>query len=102
MEFAATWLIYLSFVVSAGLLATTLYRRRLRPVIELGAALFLAFARAQVLAHLSKEVRPFQSHHAHQLIAHEPGISLPSDHAPAAFALAFGVYAFLSRRWGIA
>jgi undecaprenyl-diphosphatase len=38
----------------------------------------------------------------HQLIAHEPGVSLPSDHATAAFALAFGVYAFLSRSWGVA
>ena len=101
MEFAATGLIYLIFAVSAGLVATALYRRRLRPVVELGVALVLAFAGAQLLAHLSNEVRPFQSHQVHQLIAHEPGVSLPSDHATAAFALAFGVYAFLSRRWGI-
>ena len=28
-------------------------------------------------------------------------MSLPSDHATAAFAVAFGTYAFLSHRWGV-
>jgi undecaprenyl-diphosphatase len=37
----------------------------------------------------------------HQLIAHDPGVSMPSDHATAAFALAFGIGAFLSLRWGL-
>jgi undecaprenyl-diphosphatase len=101
MEFAAARLIYVIFAVSAVLGAMALYRRRLRPVLELGVALLLAFAGAALLAHLSEQVRPFQSHHVHQLIAHDPGISLPSDHATAAFALALGVYAFLSRRWGV-
>ncbi|MGA5299760.1 phosphatase PAP2 family protein [Nucisporomicrobium flavum] len=101
MEFAATWLIYGVFAMSAVLVAMALYRRRLRPVLELGVALFFAFAGATLLSHLSDQVRPFQSHHVHQLLAHDPGISLPSDHATAAFALAFGVYAFLSRPWGV-
>jgi membrane-associated phospholipid phosphatase len=53
------------------------------------------------LGRLSREVRPFQSHQVHQLIAHAPGASMPSDHATAAFAIAFGVGLFLSRRWGV-
>jgi undecaprenyl-diphosphatase len=101
MEFAATWLIYLIFAAAAVLVAISLHRRRLRPVIELGLALFIAFAAATVLSHLNDQLRPFQTHQVHQLIAHAPGVSLPSDHATAAFALAFGVYAFLSHGWGI-
>jgi undecaprenyl-diphosphatase len=102
MEFAATWLIYPIFVMAAGLVAAALRHRRVRPVFKLGVALVLAFTGATVLSHLNGEVRPFQSHPVHQLIPHDPGIALPSDHATAAFAVALGVYAFLSRRWGIA
>ena len=101
VTFAATGLIYAVFVVAAGLGALALYRRRFQPLLELGAVLFVAFLGAAVLSHLSHQVRPFQSHQVHQLIPHDPGVSLPSDHATAAFALAFGVFAFLSRRWGI-
>jgi undecaprenyl-diphosphatase len=99
MEFAATWLIYAVFAVSAGLVAFALYRRRPREVIQLGVTLFFAFAMATILGQLSSEQRPFQSHLVHQLIPHEPGVAMPSDHATAAFALAFGICAFLSRRW---
>ncbi|MET7706393.1 phosphatase PAP2 family protein [Micromonospora sp. NPDC005413] len=101
MEFAATWLVYLIFAASVVPVAMALYRRRIRPVLELGVALILAFTAATVLAHLNGQLRPFQSHHVHQLIPHDPGVSLPSDHATAAFTLAFGVYAFLNRRWGV-
>jgi undecaprenyl-diphosphatase len=101
MEFAATWLIYLVFAASAVLVALALYRRRFRQVLELGVALFFAFAAATVLSYLNGELRPFQSHQVHQLIPHDPGVSLPSDHATAAFALAFGIYAFLNHRWGV-
>lgn len=102
MEFGATRLIYVVFAVSAVLVGVALYRRRIRPILELGAALLVAFLGAALLSHLSGQLRPFQSHRVHQLIAHAPGVSLPSDHATAAFALAFAVFAFLSRRWGIA
>ncbi|MET8043303.1 phosphatase PAP2 family protein [Micromonospora sp. NPDC005215] len=101
MEFAATWLFYLIIAASAVPVAVALHRRRIRPVLELGVALCLAFAAATVLAHLNNQLRPFQSHHVHQLIPHDPGVSLPSDHATAAFTLAFGVYAFLNHRWGV-
>ncbi|KAB1916283.1 phosphatase PAP2 family protein [Micromonospora sp. AMSO31t] len=101
MEFAATWLVYLIFAASAVPVAVSLHRRRTRPVLELGVALVLAFAAATALAHLNSQLRPFQSHHVHQLIPHDPGVSLPSDHATAAFTLAFGVYAFLNHRWGV-
>jgi undecaprenyl-diphosphatase len=101
MEFMATWLIYLVFAIAAALVAAELYRRRLRPVLELGSTLVLAFAAATLLSMVSREVRPFQTHPVHQLIAHDPGASLPSDHATAAFAVAFGVGLFLSRGWGV-
>jgi undecaprenyl-diphosphatase len=101
LEFAANWLIYGVFGVVAVLVAVAVRRRRLRPAVRLGAALFLAFAAATILGHLSGEVRPFQGHSVHQLVAHEPGASMPSDHATAAFTLAFGVLAFFDRRWGV-
>jgi undecaprenyl-diphosphatase len=101
MEFAATWLIYAVFAVAAGLVAVAAYRRKVRPVLEIGAVLVLAFAAAIGLEHLSRELRPFQSHQVHQLIAHDGGVSLPSDHATAAFAIAVAVGVFLHRRWGL-
>ncbi len=102
MEFVSTWLIFAVFAVAAVLVVRSWRQRGIRPVAELGAALGLGFAGAQVLSHLSGQVRPFQSHQVHQLIPHEPGVSLPSDHATAAFTIAFAVFAFVSRRWGVA
>lgn len=100
MEFCAVWLIYAMAAVTAVLAALALYRRRVQRVVELGVTLFLAFAAGTILAHSSSEVRPFQTHAVHQLIAHPPGTSLPSDHATAAFAFAVGVGLFLHRGWG--
>ncbi|MGX6607325.1 phosphatase PAP2 family protein [Micromonosporaceae bacterium Da 78-11] len=100
MEFGATWLIWPVFALAAALAGVELYRRRLRQVVDLGVTLVLAFVASTVLAHLSTEVRPFQTHAVHQLVAHGPGASLPSDHATAAFALAVGVGLFLHRGWG--
>jgi undecaprenyl-diphosphatase len=101
MEFAANWLIYAAFAIAAVLIALSLSRRRIRPVAELGAGLAVAFAAGMAVAHTSHQLRPFQTHHVHQLISHDPGVSMPSDHATAAFALAFGIGAFLSWRWGV-
>ncbi|KUL24377.1 phosphatase PAP2 family protein [Actinoplanes awajinensis] len=101
MEFVATWLIYPVFVIAGVLAARALWQRRIRPVVELGAALVLAFLGAIGMSHLSGQVRPFQSHQVHQLLAHDPGVSLPSDHATAAFTIACGVFVFLGRRWGV-
>jgi undecaprenyl-diphosphatase len=102
MEFAATRLIFGVFAVAAVLVALALRRREWRPIGCLGVTLVLAFAASTALAHISTQLRPFQSHPIHQLIPHAPGVSMPSDHATAAFAVAFGVWFFLSRRWGIA
>ncbi|QLQ34941.1 phosphatase PAP2 family protein [Micromonospora robiginosa] len=100
-EWAAIWLIYV-----LGALAVVPVLRRGRsaagPVLRMLAALGIAFALGRAAAALSTEVRPFQTHHVHQLIPHATGPSLPSDHATAAFTLAFAVGAFLSRRWGVA
>ncbi|MGC4888850.1 phosphatase PAP2 family protein [Micromonospora sp. DT227] len=98
-EWAAVWLIYV-----LGALAVVPVVRAGRPaagaVARVLAALALAFALGRVTAALSTEVRPFQTHHVHQLIPHATGPSLPSDHATAAFTLALAVGVFLSRRWG--
>lgn len=100
-EWAATWLI---FVMVA--LAVVPGRAVFRPgawivLARIGASLFLALCIGQAVAHLNHEPRPFQTHVVHQLIPHAAGVSMPSDHATAAFALAFAVGVFLSRRWGI-
>lgn len=101
MEFAATRLIYAVFVVAAALVALALYRGQVRSVLETAAVLVLAFAAAVGLKLLSRELRPFQTHQVHQLIAHGGGVSLPSDHATAAFAIAFAIGMFLHRGWGV-
>ncbi|GAA2642723.1 phosphatase PAP2 family protein [Paractinoplanes durhamensis] len=102
MQFAATYLIFGVFAVAAVVAGRALLQRRIRPVAGLGVTLGLAFGLAQLLAHASREMRPFQDHAVHQLIPHAPGVSLPSDHATAAFTLAFGVWLFLDRRAGMA
>ncbi len=101
MAWAAVWLL---LVLAA--LAVVPARLALRPgsriaLARVAASLLLAFVVGQVVARLNHELRPFQSHVVHQLIPHDGGVSLPSDHATAAFALAFAVGAFLSRRWGL-
>jgi undecaprenyl-diphosphatase len=98
-EWSAVWLIYVLGVVAAVPLLGGL--RQSRPaVVRVAAVLGVAFVTGQVVASVSSEVRPFQTHTVHQLIPHDPGPSLPSDHATAAFAVAFAVGAFLSWRWG--
>jgi undecaprenyl-diphosphatase len=102
MRFSAVYLIFAVFAVGAALTVHAVRRRRIREVLGFGATLVVAFGLAQALARLSPETRPFQSHAVHQLIAHGPGVSMPSDHATAAFAVGFGVLVFLHRRTGIA
>jgi undecaprenyl-diphosphatase len=101
MEFAAQRLIYVVFLASAVVLASMAWRRQWRGVLSVGAALVLGFGAALVVSRLSGEVRPFQTHRVHQLIAHEPGASMPSDHATAAFTLAAAVGVFAHRVWGL-
>jgi undecaprenyl-diphosphatase len=87
MEFLATALIYAIFAVAAALGAHALYRRCRREVVEVGATLGLAFAGATALHHVSTQMRPLQTHRVHQPINHADGVSLPSDHATATFAI---------------
>ncbi|MFE9654607.1 phosphatase PAP2 family protein [Micromonospora sp. NPDC006431] len=100
-EWSAMWLIFVLGVVAA---VPVLRSVRARPaaVVRVAGALAVAFVVGQVVAAVSTEVRPFQTHSVHQLIPHAAGPSLPSDHATAAFAVAFAVGTFLSWRWGVA
>ncbi|MEU3458143.1 phosphatase PAP2 family protein [Micromonospora sp. NPDC006766] len=100
-EWSAVWLIYVLGVVAAVPLLGGLRQAR-AAVVRVVAVLGVAFVTGQVVAAVSSEVRPFQTHTVHQLIPHDPGPSLPSDHATAAFAVAFAVGAFLSWRCGVA
>ena len=100
MVFAATNLLYLVGAVVAVLAARALYHRRWKPVLQTGSALALACALNFVVGGLNHEARPFQDHQVVQLIPHEPSVSLPSDHATAAFALALAAIVFLHRWWG--
>jgi undecaprenyl-diphosphatase len=101
MEFTATTVIYLIFAAAALIGLQALYLRRIRPLMATGAALALAFAIATVTSRFSSEVRPFQTHRVVQLIPHEAGASLPSDHAVAAFTIAAAIAVFLHRRWAV-
>jgi undecaprenyl-diphosphatase len=100
-EWSAVWLIYV-LAAAAAIPVLTHLRQRRAALVRVVASLGLAFAVGLAVAALSTEVRPFQTHPVHQLIPHAAGASLPSDHATAAFAVAFAVGAFLSRRWGVA
>lgn len=102
MRFAAAYLVFLVFSIGGAVVVHALVRRRIRPVVSLSATLAVAFGLSQILAHASHEQRPFQDHPVHQLLAHSPGVSMPSDHATAAFAIAFGILVFLNRRAGLA
>ncbi|MEV6849184.1 phosphatase PAP2 family protein [Actinoplanes sp. NPDC051411] len=102
MRFAAVYLVYLVFSIAGAVVLYALLRRRFRAVLGFGATLVLAFGLGQTLAHISRERRPFQDHPVHQLIPHAAGVGMPSDHATAAFAIAFGLLVFLSRPAGIA
>lgn len=100
-EWSAVWLIY-ALAATAAIPVLARLRQGRAALVRVVASLGLAFAVGQAVAALSTEVRPFQTHPVHQLIPHAAGPSLPSDHASAAFAVAFAVGAFLSRRWGVA
>lgn len=102
LEWAANWLIYVAGALAVVPLLAALRRGGRAGVLRVAVSLPLAFVAGQVVALGSDEVRPFQTHPVHQLIAHASGGSLPSDHATAAFTLAFAVGAFLSRGWGLA
>lgn len=99
MEFTATAMIYAVFAVAGLIGLHMLWHRRFGPLLRAGAALALAFAAATVVSLFSHEVRPFQTHHVVQLIPHEAGSSMPSDHATAGFTLAAVTAAFLYRLW---
>lgn len=100
MKFGAKYLIYIAFVLVATLCLLRLRERALRPVVALVAALVVTFVLGVIEGKVHSEKRPFQTHHVHQLLAHGPGQSFPSDHATAAFGLALATVAFLSWRWG--
>lgn len=102
MRFAAADLVFLVFSIGGAIVVHALIQRRIRAVVSLASTLALAFALSLILSGASHERRPFQDHPVHQLIAHSPGVSMPSDHATAAFAIAFGILVFLSRRAGVA
>ena len=102
MRFAATDLIFLVFAAAVLLALRSVVRRRIRPVVCLGATLTLASLLARLLATAGHERRPFQDHRVHQLISDTPNISMPSVNATAACTLAFGVLLFLNRRAGLA
>jgi undecaprenyl-diphosphatase len=101
MKFGAKYLIYIAFVIVAGLCLLCLRHRALRPVVLVVAGLVVTFVLGLIEGKVHSEKRPFQTHHVHQLISHGPGQSFPSDHATAAFGLALATLAFLSWRWGL-
>lgn len=76
-------------------------RARLACASALGAAL-VAMAANQIISHLWERPRPYVTHHAVQLLsAPSADPSFPSDHAAAAFAIAFAILASW-RRVGVA
>lgn len=102
MRFCAQYVIFIAVAVTALVCLDRLRRRLFAPVVATVAALVLTFLLGRLGAALYSERRPFQAHRVHELIAHAPGQSFPSDHATAAFGLALAALVFLSWRWGAA
>ncbi|WP_189081890.1 phosphatase PAP2 family protein [Mangrovihabitans endophyticus] len=102
MRLAATVLIYPLFAAAGVAILRALWQRRFRRIIDVGLTLTFAYGMAALLHHLSRQRRPFQTHVVHQLIPHDPGVSMPSDHAVAALTVGLAVFVFLSRRVGAA
>lgn len=102
VRFAAVQLIFVVLAVAGVLVVHALVRRQIRRVTCFGGALLLAFGLSRGLERLSRVARPVQSHAVHQLVTQAPGVSMPSDHATAAFAVALGTLLFLDRRAGLA
>lgn len=101
MVFCATYLIY---AVVAGLLvaaAPFLRARQWYTLVCAVAALAGTFALGLLLSAVLPEPRPFTTHPGVRVLTpHDPGQSFPSDHATAAFAIAFVLLAYADRRWG--
>jgi len=107
MEFSAQYLLVAVFAVLGLLLLARLrtdgIRTAVRDALWPGGGLVLSYVLGLVAAALHPEARPFTTHRSvSPFIAHHPGQAFPSDHSTAAFAIAFVVLVFLSRRWGAA
>ncbi|MGH3472924.1 MAG: phosphatase PAP2 family protein [Nocardioidaceae bacterium] len=102
MTFSAKYMIFVAFAILALLALRELGRRAWGTLIRVGASLVLAFVFGLVAAQLYSEQRPFTTHHdLRVLVPHAAGQSFPSDHATASFAIAFAVWLFISRAWGV-
>jgi len=99
----ASAVLYALAVIALWFLARPYGSRRWKLASASGlSAAAIAMLTNQVISHLWDRPRPFTAHPAmtHLLSAPSPDPSFPSDHAAAAFAIAFAVLAF-SRRAGI-
>lgn len=100
MKFSAEYLVFIVFGLLAVLCLLRLRERAFRQVIAVAGALVITFVLSRVFSAAYTEKRPFQTHTVHELISHAADQSFPSDHATAAFGIAFAVLVFLSWRWG--
>jgi undecaprenyl-diphosphatase len=99
---------YLIFLLFAGGAAVTVLRARQDGwwpagawrMGQAGATLVIGFVLSQTIRLFGLSQRPFQTHEVHMLIGHAPGVSLPSDHSTASFAVAIAVWFFVSAKWG--
>lgn len=102
MIFFAKYLIYLVFAGLAAAAVPFLRARRWFTLVSAAVALVVTFALGLLASAVFIEPRPFTTHTGlNVLTPHDPGQSFPSDHATAAFAVAFVVLAYADRRWGL-
>ena len=101
MKVVAKDAIFGVFAAFLVLLAFRLRERDPLPVLFSLGALAATFGFAKLASMWHGEARPWQTHEVHQLIAGGSGNSFPSEHATAAFGVAFVTLLFLSRSWGL-
>jgi undecaprenyl-diphosphatase len=105
MVVAAKYLIFLLFAAAAVVTGLRARQDGWWPagawrIGQVGLTLALGFALSVAIRVLGLSQRPFQTHEVHQLLDHAPGVSLPSDHSTASFAIAIAVWFFVSAKWG--
>lgn len=102
MVFCAKYLIYVLFAGLAVAAMPFLRARRWYTLACAAMALLGTFVLGLLASAVLTEPRPFSTHAGVRVLTpHDPGQSFPSDHATAAFAIAFVLLAYADRRWGL-
>lgn len=102
MVFSARWLLFGVGLLLAACLVVLVRERSWRSSAWIAVTMVVGVVLLQLAGLWHPDHRPFMDHAVHQLVAHAPGASFPSDHTTAAATMALAVLAFSRfRRTGL-